>query len=100
MQPNATSYQIRLASAPDGELRRAPVLKELPQCCRDFQGHDVKHYRQKIIYADGRHRRLIYETNSVHGRCRYVFERDGQRTVFATLRMAVMCLAGCIDRNE
>ena len=48
----------------------------------------------------------FYEVDFARDSYRYVLERDErndgavQRTVFPTLLQALMCLAGCIDRNE
>ena len=66
--------------------------------------HDNAHFHRCVFYDDDRGRRLIYEVNLDRDEFRYVLECSNddhlQRLVFATLRAAVFCLVGCINRNE
>src|SRR5262249_13637282 len=60
--------------------------------------HD--HFHRCVFYDDDRGRRLVYEVNPDRDEFRYILERDQQRQIFSTLRAAVFCLVGCIDRSE
>lgn len=53
-----------------------------------------------MFYDDHRGRRILYEVDPNRDEFRYVLECGQEKQVFPTLRAAVFCLVGCIDRNE
>jgi hypothetical protein len=91
----------KLGGSPAGSVSTPP--RRLTAALADKK---PSHFSQRVFYDDGRCRRIIYEVDG--GLFRYVLERSKddqngggiQRLVFPTLRAALFCLVGCINRSE
>jgi hypothetical protein len=108
-------YEIRLIPGPDGQLlwklacspQRSAVTPS-QRLSEELTDKKFSQFIRRVIYDDGRARRIIYEVDTEADRFRYILERSNpdepragmQRLVFGTLQQAVFCLVGCINRNE
>jgi hypothetical protein len=101
---HAFAYTIRLSSSRDGQLIWDSARSTAARLSEESAAETRSQFTQRVFYDDHRGRRLIYEVNLDRDEFRYVLECSNddhvQRLVFPTLRAAVFCLVGCINRNE
>ena len=92
---------IRLSHGPGGQLLWNATKTSLAKSSQEPASTACPQFTQCVFYDDHRGRRILYEADLDRDEFRYILECDQERRmVFPTLRAAVFCLVGCIDRNE